>query len=154
MHASGGGGGSSLPPGFVSTLVGELRRQAAAANAATAEDEDDDMVSAAAAGGSSSRPSSSNISGARLALLEGLSLAALPALALAVSEAMAEQTWINGDLTSLNISLPIDVIGSVSAYIDAAAVRWEPAAVLVLLQQIRTVVAFLQVRSMMGWWKV
>ena len=67
------------------TTAGEIRRMAyssaASASASAASDAGTALVP----------PSAAGVAGSRLALLDSLTLAALPALALAVAEAMTEQ---------------------------------------------------------------
>ena len=144
--AASSGGSVVLPYGFTSTPLAEVRRQAEAQAAAAAED-DSMSVSAAAAAPAGGRLGFGGVSGPRQALLDALSVGALPALSLAVAEAIVEQTWLHGDLTSLNLALPLDVAGAIATFVEIAAERWEPSAVLALLNQIRAVVGVLQVRS-------
>ncbi len=49
---------------------------------------------------------------------------------------------------ALNVSLPPDVAAEVTHFVDAAGARWEPAAVLTLLAQVRAVCGVLQVCSL------
>jgi hypothetical protein len=76
-----------------------------------------------------------------------LRVCALPSLGVKVSEAVLEQAWLHGEQAALNVQLPADTAGDITAFVAAAASRWAPGDILVLLWQVCAV------RGCKGLWR-